>query len=406
MPSLTEEISLLDAVSGECSRLLQRFQSFVDDPALRALGARFEANRMRREVDLGFNAFALASNIYHRENLHSDVMAAILDPDGSHGQGDRFLMLFLEFLNERHDLKLDLEDYRDAIIEREPGRIDLLIRGTRGDRPKAIIIENKINGAGDMDCQVVRYLEKVRTVWKLDCEAIVYLTLQQKGRPCTHGWPDEEREQVEPLLKSICAFADAPDDLHSGWLRPCVGSAADSNLEVAHVIRQYRQLILKLGQNAMNQPLMEEFYDLLKVGERYKAALNLKAIMNDLPAFRCQRLIYEFQKDVSPFSKVYPYRPTVAVFENCGLENLKIHVDTTSNESSTLSFWNCIDGDEKRATPERLLRELGLTDQFRCQDGWFNREFSFPCEEQALYEFLRSFLKKLRDSLSRSKSSV
>jgi hypothetical protein len=404
MNRLDPEIALLDDIHAWSSSFVGSIRGFVDDPRVRRIAATYAANADRRKVDLGFNAFALVSDLYYRENFHSDMMVAILDPRGAHGQGDRFLRLFLEFLRDRHHLDIEPDDYRNAQVVPESAKIDVLIWDKTSG--KAIIVENKINGAPDMDRQVVRYLEEVEDGRRLKCDAIVYLTLQQRGWPGTHGWTNDERERVSRLLKPICAFANAPDDLHSGWLGPCVGSAADSSLEVAHVIRQYRQIILKLGQNVMNQPLMQEFYDLLKVGERYKAALNLKAIMNDLPAFRCQRLIYEFQKDVSPFSKVYPYRPTVAVFENCGLENLKIHVDTTSNESSTLSFWNCIDGDEKRATPERLLRELGLIDQFRCQDGWFNREFSFPCEEQALYEFLRSFLKKLRDSLSRSKSSV
>lgn len=409
IPSLTEEVRLLDEISENTSRLLRRFQDFVDDPDLRDLGSRFAENLKKREVNLGFNAFALASDVYHRENLHSDVMAAILDPRGSHGQGDQFLMLFLQFLRDWHQLDLDPDDYRDALIEREPGRIDVLIRGTRGDQPKAIIIENKINGAGDMDRQVVRYLETVEDGWNFKCEAIIYLTLQLKGFPGTHGWTAAQRDRVFPLLKPICAFADSSDDLHSGWLAPCIQSTADSSPEVAHVIRQYQLLILKLGRNAMNQPLMEEFYELLKDGERYKAAIQLSDIMNQLPAFRCQRLLNHFQGRSRPFSSVGPYLATTLIFIGLPIEGggpIKIDVDNDNPTKTTVSFWDQEDRSENKL-PKEILRSIGRLDDFNEFSGDRPaKTFAFPLGEAALYEFLTGFLASLQQYVESRMSPV
>jgi hypothetical protein len=402
MNLLESETALLDDIHALSSNLVGRVRRFVDDHQVRRIAATYAANAARRKVDLGFNAFALVSEIYHRENLHSDVMAAILDPQGAHGQGDRFLRLFLEFLRDKHQVALDLDDYRDASVEREPGRIDLLIRGAHGDRRKAIIVENKINGAPDMERQVAGYLKKVEDVWSLKCDAIIYLTLQQKGWPGTHGWDDDEKDRVNSLLKPICAFADAPDDLYYGWLGPCVATAADSSLEVTHVIRQYRQILLKLGQTAMNQPLMEAFYDLMKDPERHQTALSVTAMVNDLPAFRCQRLMEMFQRKASPFRKVYFYRQDLLVFENCGVENLKIHVETTQPGRTVVSFWNCIEEDQIETTPRKILTDLNLIDQFSCVRGWFNRDFSFPSGEKDLEDFLAGFLSRLQDHLKPS----
>ena len=52
----------------------------------------------KEDVSLGFNAFALVSNTYHRENFHSDILAAILNPLSEHGEGALFLKQFLTFI--------------------------------------------------------------------------------------------------------------------------------------------------------------------------------------------------------------------------------------------------------------------------------------------------------------------
>lgn len=47
----------------------------------------------KRDTSLGFNAFELVSDIYRRENFHSDIMCAIINPRSKHGEGLRFLQL-------------------------------------------------------------------------------------------------------------------------------------------------------------------------------------------------------------------------------------------------------------------------------------------------------------------------
>lgn len=400
MTSQATESPLLGGVGEMTAHDLERVREFVDAAPSRDLAATYAENMKRREVDLGFNPFALVSDIYYRENFHSDLLAAILDPQSKHNQGNVFLRLFLEFLRDRHGIPIDPSNYDRARVEKESARIDLLIWDEHSS--KAIIIENKINGAGDMDRQVVRYLEAVVDNRGLECEAIVYLPLLQKKMPERSGWARQEIERVDPLLCIICAYRESGlnDDLYHGWLKACE-EYGDLD-ETRQVIRHYRQLILKLGRNAMNLPTMEKFYELVKDAERYRAAIHLHNVMGDLPAFRCQRLFETLQSKALPFKKTYLYRPTIAVFENCGLENVKIHVETTDLQTTVLSFWNNIEGDQIHLVPQKILAELGLIDQFVCQDGWFNREFSYPGDEQALYEFLAMFLKRLKDYLDQT----
>jgi hypothetical protein len=200
---------------------------------------------------------------------------------------------------------------------------------------------------------------------------------------------------VKPLLQPITAFHDSSEDLYQGWLGPCHDATHDS--EVAHVIRQYRQLILKLGINAMNTPLMEKYYHLMQDQDRYEAALSLISMMNDLPAFRCQKLIYEFQNNHYPFSSLWLCNPTLAVFEGLPIEEgsgIKIHVATSSGNATVVQFWD--QNDDLGKLPKQILQNLGMIDSFQFSEGWFSMEFDFPNKEEGLYQFMREFMLKLK----------
>ena len=154
----------------------------------------------RTNTEIGFNAFALVSDMYYRENFHSDIIAAILDPHSGHRQGILFLRRFVDFLADEaaangHDkVSKDLRNLAiDESVEvvREEGRIDIKIKGDEW----AIIIENKINGARDMDRQIPRYIEECRGNGE-KIVAVVYLTAAKKGFPSENGWEKDDREKL------------------------------------------------------------------------------------------------------------------------------------------------------------------------------------------------------------------
>ena len=127
--SLSAVNALLDEVEMIRRNFLERTTSFLNSEEVSKLANEYSKNRANRDVDLGFNAFAIISDIYHRENLHSDVIKAFLDPKGKHGEGDRFLRAFLEYLSAIDTIgaRITPENYSNARIEREEGRIDILI---------------------------------------------------------------------------------------------------------------------------------------------------------------------------------------------------------------------------------------------------------------------------------------
>ncbi len=397
MNNLEPQIALLDDVARINADTIRRIRDFVDAEELRKLATAHSDAIMRREVDLGFNAFALVSDVYYRENFHSDIIATILDPKGAHKQKDLYLRLFLEFLRDRHGIAINPDHYRHAQVKRESARIDVLIWDDIDH--KAIIIESKINGAGDMDRQLSRYLDEVVNQRRLTCDAIIYLTLLQKKLPDMAGWPDKERKEVDAILHPVCAYQEchAQDDLYHGWLKACLEAGATD--EVTFVVRQYRDLILKLGRNAMNLPVMEEFYELLKNPERHQAAQSLKGMVDDLPAFRCQRLSDAFRGRTLPFSVNTLYRPTLWLLQALPIESgsgVKIHVDTSSPGQTLISFWD--QNDDSAVLPKRILTELELAAEFAEQvNGWDTKSFAYPAGEAELYDFLAMFFEKLRN---------
>lgn len=125
-----------------------------------------------------FNVFKILKLEASEVRLHSAFIAELLNPKGSHGQGDVFLRLFKDlFCFKGNDL-----DTANCIVETEKhtglisksgtegGRIDILITDANDNR---IIIENKIY-AGDQKNQLLRY-------YNFSKEAdLIYLTLGGK----------------------------------------------------------------------------------------------------------------------------------------------------------------------------------------------------------------------------------
>ena len=127
-----------------------------------------EAARERGEH---FNIFAVCG-VNHYEVKHSLIIAELLNPQGSHGQGslflDAFLSSFYSDFNFRSEGVSVVTEY-----DIHNGRIDILIRNSIG---QAIIIENKIY-AQDQYEQLKRYNHYAHNHFGDGQYEILYLTL-------------------------------------------------------------------------------------------------------------------------------------------------------------------------------------------------------------------------------------
>lgn len=415
--SLSAVNALLDEVEMIRRNFLERTTSFLNSEEISKLANEYSKNRANRDVDLGFNAFAIISDIYHRENLHSDVIKAFLDPKGKHGEGDRFLRAFLEYLSAIDTIgaRITPENYSNARIEREEGRIDILIADETSKH--AIIIENKINGAGDMDKQLPRYLEYIKAK-NYRCDAIIYLRLHGNGGPDRAGWSDEEKEEITGLLSVVSAYDELDSDLYLGWVKQCTelckkGSNAD------FLLRQYSLLLKSLGKYAMNKPIMDAFYKLMSDEGRYRVALDVKStledlrfqldekshkvaetvgkMLGDLAAYRAGRITERFQSDCEPFSSVKPGGNSV-FFKGMLRGKAEFGIDINLEpEFTSFGFWDRNDGAGKDGKANEILRKMDVLDEYEAKDGsgFFVKLFAFPRDDDALLQYIQTFKHKL-----------
>jgi hypothetical protein len=140
--------------------------------------------RLIGEAEKQFNKF-LASDFnlvgifFPDENRISDIIANLLKPNGKHGQGEVFLLKFLEILNrelENNQLNIETLDLSKAEIYREYAidekrRIDILIKFANGF---VIGIENK-PWAGEQIRQLEDYSKFLKSTSK-ENYLLVYLT--------------------------------------------------------------------------------------------------------------------------------------------------------------------------------------------------------------------------------------
>lgn len=364
--------------------------AFIGDPTLHSLTKRYEAGLLNRNIDLGFNLFEVISDIYYRENLHSDILKTLLDPQGKHAEKDRYLRLFFDYIALR-GARLRAEDYSQPQVLRESNRIDLLVKDDVSKH--AIIIENKINNAADQPRQLPRYVEHL-DAYGYHCDAVVYLRLNGYCPPDTRGWTSADVARIQPLLTIVCAYDGTPGDLLTGWLRKCETSA--QNIDAQHILRQYGALINKLGGNIMNKPIMEQFFTTVLEGDNFRTAQSLKAMLDDLVLFRVERIIDAFRNELHPFSAVANWHNEDAYFTGCHLGNAHLGLDVWVNEDHyAFCFWDRNDEDAEKGAAKAALEKMGCLEQFLFSEGQFKKILGFPAQEGELFQEIRSFKTKL-----------
>jgi len=393
---MTDVIMLLERIKALNDNAIREVEEFMCHGNLSTLAREYDANLKKRDVDIGFNLFAIISERYHQENLHSDVLKALLDPMGKHQEQEKFLHLFLEFIRSQ-GAKINLGDYKNAQVVREEGRIDILIKDEVSKR--AIIVENKINNAGDMPKQLLRYLGYVMENGYA-CDAIVYLRLNGEADPDMTGWKPDDQKRVKAILKVICAYDETEKDLLNGWIEPCAEESKKSkNPDVHHIFRQYGDLIKKLGGNIMNKPVMQKFYEIIVKDENLKTALSLKAMLDELIIYRADRIVEKYKDDPAPFDKVF-YYDEGALFQRSQIPNLTMAV-WPGLEDYLFTFHDRNDPEGTRGQTKATLQKMGCLGDYAFKGGQFHmvKKFAFPSQEEDLIRHLTDFKRKLGEVL-------
>ena len=239
---------------------------------------------------IGFNVFSLVSDVYQRENLHSDIMRSFLDPQESHNQGFLFLDTFIEMLSSK-GFAVNEEDYQNAEVVREEGRIDILIKDS--ESMHCIIIENKINNAIDQKRQIPAYYNyAIKEGYEVD--AIIYLPLDEYKKPDKSSWTKRDIERISPLLLVMPAFSKFNDNLINSWLIPSYNKCEDE--ECKFVLKQYINLVKFLRADNMDRNLVGKFVESLKDKETAETLQSILDLVNDIPAYKAEEIMKELNQ--------------------------------------------------------------------------------------------------------------
>jgi hypothetical protein len=213
-----------------------------------------------------FNIFNIL-NVTSDEISHSNFIASLLDPFGSHGKGNIFVKLFLNEIGidnfSIENIKVETEKFIGHIdIGYEGGgRIDIVI--TDQNEGKQIFIENKIY-AVDQKKQLYRY-------HNFNPEAsLIYLTLYGENAS------KDSLSNLEPK-KDYAIISYKGTILR--WLELCKRESIDLPL-LRETIAQYIFLIKQLT-NQLRSKQMEE--DLLKI--LMKSEENISATFDIVDSF-------------------------------------------------------------------------------------------------------------------------
>ena len=238
-----------------CKNLLEQVNSIV-----------IRYDKINEITGENFNVFRILKLDSSEVRMHSAFIAELLNPNGSHGQKNSFLNLFVkEFCFKKKDIdtlscKVKVEDYIGLmnVDKTEGGRIDITVRDKNNH---VIIIENKIY-AGDQEHQLTRYSN-----YSNDAD-IIYLTLEGNA-PSDYSRGDM-KEDVDYKCYSYRHHL-------LNWLELCRKEVAVHPL-VREAISHYINLVKHLTNQTQNQNMQEELSDLLKSNllSSFEIANNLK----------------------------------------------------------------------------------------------------------------------------------
>lgn len=343
-----------------------------------------------------YNLFTVSSYNSYLENFHSDVISILLNPEERHKRGSNFLNLFLDYLISQ-GVTIDKNEYASCEITREKGRIDIWIKD--GTSRRSIIIENKINNAGDQENQLENYFNYAKNSG-YEIDSIVYLTLNGiKNAPLS------SIIELNEKIKNISAFTNNENDLSNGWLRKCYENSADEDNR--SFIFQYLKLIKHLSQVGMDKKIKEEFYSVINKHNGFEKTKAIAELVAGLEQYRADLFFTRVNNNYLPFKKIYRWRPNHWLFENFNDNGIifKFDVHFHTDGSARIDFWNPNQLEEiQKLNSSKKLNSVGLLEEFE-YGGFgggmfkvFNLEKygNIQAVDTELYNFIKQLFEKLR----------
>ena len=357
---------------------------FIDEDMLKRYREYIDKNNF--EENYPFNIFELISDIYYRENFHSDIIAKLFE-------NEIVLKNFLDFIG------VDKSKYENYEVEREESKIDILIKTEKN----CIIVENKLNWAVDMPEQLFRYYNECKNNKKLEVDKIVYLSPNSFKKPTE----DSVKEIPKELIKTIIGYDGENNDFYTMVLQKSLEEMNNKEpKEWRLLLEHYLKILRQTGETKMDK-LTKEFYDkIVNDSKEYEKIELIATMYNDLTKTRINNLISTFSGE--NYNNECFYRDFYS--EKRGL-NYAIDIYANDYKYSYLQLFsreeNEVDNSPKSRKKweqdnkdiEAWLKKHKLFDGFYFDDWRWTKDFKFPEDEKALYEFTKKLIECLEKDI-------
>ena len=372
---------------------------FIDEEMIKDYNEYIEKNNFNENYP--FNIFELISDVYYRENFHSDIIAKLFE-------NEIVLKNFLKFIEADESLYFN-EGYEvipEYFIKHEikNGRIDILIKSNDKDnnedeenenkeKPHCIIIENKLNGANDEERQLFRYYEACGKNFEVD--KIVYISpniSKKSDKQSKEGIPKE-------LIKTIVGYDGENEDFYTMVLEKSLKEMNDNEpKEWLLLLEHYLKILRQTGETKMDK-LTKEFYDkIVNDGKEYEKIELIATMYNDLIKTRINNLAEKFggenYKDECFYRDFYSEKRGISYAIDIWVNNYQYsYLQLFSREQIPDKF------EQDNKDIEAWFKNHKLFDGFYFNGSRWTKDFKFPEEENALYEFTEKLIKLLKEDV-------
>lgn len=235
---------------------------------------------------------------YNKEVMMCRILADILNPNGSHRQGNKYLKSFLkQVLNLEIFTEKDLGEvkvHKEYLIENNR-RIDIVIENSNYFLP----VEVKIH-AKDQPSQCYDYYMHARKKCKNpDTTRIVYITIFKHMPSEDSVCSKEEKEKITPAEKIICVSFDEHIRL---WME---GLLKEENSIMAEVFRLFIEAIDLFSGRERKEIIMNIATEISLNKENLRSGINIAAAVNQAKAMVMKQLMYEIEQEMKELTKEY-----------------------------------------------------------------------------------------------------
>lgn len=194
-------------------------------------------------------------------------------------------------------------------------------------------------------------------------------------------------------------------DLYHGWIIPCTNIA--NNIDALFILRQYGKLIKTLNITTMSNQIMKDFFEIILKENNYATALEIRDMVNDMPAFLPKHLadIFEPNLHLSPF-KFIKAQGLMCMFRGFSWQESEIGIDIMINNLNNyiVQFFDSTYYDSNGVYNKaiEILKQTDYLNEFRPNNDerkkdWYEKIFKFPEQENEMKKFIDLFNNKLKE---------